>query len=337
MSTPSVFDINQTSLPRDRVQATNDEYLSLFDKSPDARRAQYMKMVNDYYNLVTDFYEFGWGQSFHFAPRFRGESFAASLARHEHYLALKLGLRPGMTVIDIGCGIGGPMRAIARFSGASVVGINNNAYQIERGRKQNIATNLAHLCSFQQADFMKLPFAEGSVDAAYAIEATCHAPDKTALFREILRTLKPGAQFAGYEWCLTDLYDGNNPMHRQLKLGVETGDALPELPHYSEVPRALAAAGFEVIETADLALTSDPETPWYEPLSGQLSLTGIKHTPAGRWLTGQAVRVLERVKIAPKGAYDVSKMLQDAAVALVGAGQTGIFTPAYYFRARKPG
>jgi sterol 24-C-methyltransferase len=336
MSTPSVFDINQKSLPRDRVQSTNDEYLSLFDKSPEARRSQYMKMVNDYYNLVTDFYEFGWGQSFHFAPRFRGESFAASLARHEHYLALKLGLKPGMTVLDIGCGVGGPMRAIARFSGATVVGINNNAYQIERGRKQNIETNLAHLCSFQQADFMKLPFAERSIDAVYAIEATCHAPDKTALFREILRTLKPGAQFAGYEWCLTDLYDGTNPEHRQLKLGVETGDALPELPHYSEVPRALAAAGFEVLETADLALTSDPETPWYEPLSGQLSLNGIKHTPAGRWLTGQAVRALERVKIAPKGSYDVSKMLQDAAVALVGAGQAGIFTPAYFFHARKP-
>jgi sterol 24-C-methyltransferase len=83
MSTPSVFDINQKSLPRDRVQSTNDEYLSLFDKSPEARRSQYMKMVNDYYNLVTDFYEFGWGQSFHFAPRFRGESFAATLAPHQ--------------------------------------------------------------------------------------------------------------------------------------------------------------------------------------------------------------------------------------------------------------
>jgi cyclopropane fatty-acyl-phospholipid synthase-like methyltransferase len=33
-------------------------------------------------------------------------------------------------VIDIGCGIGGPLRAISGFSGAAVVGVNNNAYQV---------------------------------------------------------------------------------------------------------------------------------------------------------------------------------------------------------------
>ena len=48
-------------------------------------------MVNDYYDLVTDFYEYGWGQSFHFAPRHKGESFEASLVRHELYLAARCG------------------------------------------------------------------------------------------------------------------------------------------------------------------------------------------------------------------------------------------------------
>lgn len=36
-------------------------------------------------------------------------------------------------VIDIGCGIGGPLRAISGFSGAAVVGVNNNAYQVRQG------------------------------------------------------------------------------------------------------------------------------------------------------------------------------------------------------------
>ena len=230
MSTPSVFDINQTSLRAIACRPPTTSTCRCSTSRPEARRAQYMKMVNDYYNLVTDFTSSAGGsrslrsalsrrvvRGFAGSPRAPSGAQAGAAARHDR--ARYRLWHPG------------PMRAIARFSGASVVGINNNAYQIERGRKQNIATNLAHLCSFQQADFMGLPFAEGSVDAAYAIEATCHAPDKTALFREILRTLKPGAQFAGYEWCLTDLYDGNNPEHRQLKLGVETGDALPELPH----------------------------------------------------------------------------------------------------------
>ena len=49
-----------------------------------------------YYDLVTDFYEYGWGGSFHFAPRVPGESFEASLVRHERYLARVLGLKPGI-------------------------------------------------------------------------------------------------------------------------------------------------------------------------------------------------------------------------------------------------
>jgi hypothetical protein len=59
-----------------------------------APQREYMDMVNHYYNLATDFYEYGWGSSFHFAPRLKGETFESSLKRHEHFLALRLGLAP---------------------------------------------------------------------------------------------------------------------------------------------------------------------------------------------------------------------------------------------------
>ncbi|KAK8962640.1 Cycloartenol-C-24-methyltransferase [Platanthera guangdongensis] len=72
-------------------------------------------MVNKYYDLTTSFYEFGWGESFHFAPRWKGESLKESIKRHEHFLALQLGLKRGMKVLDVGCGIGGPLREISRF------------------------------------------------------------------------------------------------------------------------------------------------------------------------------------------------------------------------------
>ena len=69
----------------------------------------FANLANLYYDLVTDFYEYGWGRSFHFAPRVPGESFKASIARDEHYIAHVLGLRPGMVVADLGCGVGGPL------------------------------------------------------------------------------------------------------------------------------------------------------------------------------------------------------------------------------------
>ncbi|KAL2478349.1 Cycloartenol-C-24-methyltransferase [Forsythia ovata] len=90
--------------------------------------------VNKYYDLVTSFYEYGWGESFHFAPRWKGESLRESIKRNQHFLALQLGLKPGQKVLDVGCGIGGPLREIARFSSTSVTGLNNNEYQIERGK-----------------------------------------------------------------------------------------------------------------------------------------------------------------------------------------------------------
>ena len=207
---PGLTDLVQTSLPRSDVAPTAARYLALHDAATggvEARQRYYARMVGDFYDLVTDFYEFGWGQSFHFAPRHRGESLAASLARHEFFLALRLGLRPGMHVLDVGCGVGGPMRAIARFSGARIVGINASAYQVRRGLEQTRAAGLEHLCAFRHGDFMEIPHDDGPYDAVYAIEATCHAPERARLFASLARVMRPGALFGSYEWCVTSRYD----------------------------------------------------------------------------------------------------------------------------------
>lgn len=67
----------------------------------------------------------GWAESFHFARYYKGEAFHQALARHEHYLAAQMNLRPGMRVLDVGCGVGGPAREIARFADVEIVGCNN--------------------------------------------------------------------------------------------------------------------------------------------------------------------------------------------------------------------
>lgn len=102
-----------------------------------------MSMVNSFYTLVTDFYEYGWGDSFHFANRYIGESHKESLRRAEYFLALKLNIGQGSQVLDVGCGIGGPMRAIARFSGATITGINNCDYQVRKHTETNTLSCLA--------------------------------------------------------------------------------------------------------------------------------------------------------------------------------------------------
>ncbi len=69
------------------------------------KRKENANMVtNHYYNLVTDFYEYGWSQSFHFARMFQEYGFMDCIRLHEHYLALKLGLDASKRVLDLGCG-----------------------------------------------------------------------------------------------------------------------------------------------------------------------------------------------------------------------------------------
>ncbi|MBC7171981.1 MAG: methyltransferase domain-containing protein [Polyangiaceae bacterium] len=328
----------EPSVDRLAVDETLRDYLGHFEPKDghDPRTTQYTTMVNQYYDLVTDFYERGWGKSFHFAPRFEGESFKDSIVRHEHYLALRLELKPGAKVLDIGCGVGGPMREIARFSGASIDGINNNGNQLAKLRQYNREARLDSRCRGIKADFMALPLEDGSYDAAYAIESTCHAPDKTKVFGEVLRVLRPGGLFGGYEWCLTDSYDATSELDRSLKHRIEVGDGLPSLVPIPDVRRSLEAAGFEVLEITDLALSGDPETPWYLPLRGEPGLAGLPRRGLGRLLTRRAIAGLESLGVAPKGSSDVSRMLNDAADALVEAGQRGIFTPMLFFVARRP-
>jgi len=332
-----------------KLASTIDRYNKLFKEKDEVkgqhkekiqeRQENYMEMVNAYYDIVTDFYEYGWGQSFHFAPRFQGESFAASIARHEHYLAARLGLKPGMKAIDVGCGVGGPMREIAKFCGASIVGVNNNDYQIQRSNILCKRQGLDHLCKTQQADFMSLPFKEGHFDAAYAIEATCHAPDKVGCFSQMFKVLKPGGCFAGYEWCMTDKYDSNNKVHRDIKHKIEHGDSLPDLVHTSVVVQALKDAGFEVLEHFDVAVTAlehGNDVGWYTTLQGGCSLSQLKHSRAGRMFTQQMVDTMELLSLAPKGTSATHKMLCIGADGLAAGGATGIFTPMFFFLARKP-
>lgn len=342
-SGPSLLTVGHWYGTKD-VAKDADEYVRLHNESDggslEARKSNYMKMVNQYYDLVTDFYEYGWGKSFHFGRRFNGEDFDASLARHEQWLGYRAGFQPGMKVIDVGCGVGGPMRAIARFTGATIIGINNNAYQIKRGTVQNEEAGLSHLCSFKQSDFMALDFEENSLDGAYAIEATCHAPDKVACFREIARVLKPGAVFAGYEWCMTDKYDAKNAEHQKIKKMIEEGDSLPDIAHTSEVIAALEAAGFEVVEHKDVGeLEPQNSVPWYATIDasgcGLQALKNFRASKFGTAVTHSVITVLEFLRLAPRGTTATHTFLTNALKGLVAGGKTGIFTPMFYFKAVK--
>jgi len=269
--------------------------------------------------------------------RYVTETFMESIRRSEHYLAARLQAAPGKTLVDLGCGVGGPARSIAGFSGCNVIGINNNDYQIKVARKHNARVGLDKQIDFLKCDFMHIPKPDGYFDGAYAVEALCHSPDRPALFKEIHRVIKPGGYFAAYDWVMTDKYEENNPHHVHLREALEWGNGLPRLTTVTDTIRALEAAGFQIVETFDTLADTHNSTQiaWYAPLAGEFSLKGFRHHPIGRHLTNLMCATLETLRLAPKGTTKVAKLLHKTAEDLVESGKLEIFTPDYFWLCRK--
>lgn len=306
----------------------------------ETRNSQYKKLVNAYYDLATVFYEWGWGPCFHFHYRFPFESFWEATRRHEYQLAAKLNVTREGHVLDVGCGIGGPMRNIARFLSCKVTGITLNPYQVDRGNEicQHDAT-VAEETELVQGDFMDLPFEKNQFQAAYAIEATCHAPDRVRCYKQVYDVLQPGARFVLYEWCMTDKYDPNNENHQFMKKKIEEGNGLPDITTCKECYKAMEAAGFEMVEAYDYSENYEATTkPWMTPLMP--SWNPISQRFQFNWLgskiTNATIYMMELLWIAPKGTIATQKYLQEGAFALRDAGTEKIFTTAYFMVGQKP-
>ncbi|KAG8972523.1 Delta(24)-sterol C-methyltransferase, partial [Tulasnella sp. 427] len=267
------------------------------------------------------------------------------LARHEHYLAAQMGLKPGMRVLDVGCGIGGPAREIARFTDTNITGLNNNDFQIGRARRYTAKAGLSDQVNFVKGDFTKLgaQFGENQFDAVYAIEATVHAPTFESVYGEIYKVLKPGGVFGVYEWVMTDAWDPSIPEHKAIAHGIEIGDGIPEMRTRKDARKALVNVGFQIEHEEDLAERPDP-IPWYYPLEGDFSkaqtwgdyFTVFRTTKFGMWTTSTGVWVLEKIGVVPEGTWAVGETMKVAAKALVDGGRTKLFTPMLLYVCRKP-
>lgn len=103
-----------------------------------------------------------------------------------------------------------------------------------------------------------------------------------------------------------------------------------------QILQSLRDAGFEVLESVDLGAAVRSPVPWYESLGPKWSFSGFKSTPLGIKLTNIAVRLMETLKLAPAGSTEMHTNLSTGALTLYKGGVEDIFTPCYFFVARKP-
>lgn len=154
-----------------------------------------------------------WGEHIHlgyYGPASTATDFREAKAAFVHELVRWSGLDqlpPGSRVLDVGCGIGGSARILAREYGLEVLGISISPAQIARARALTPST-LSH-CRFAVMDALALELEDGSFDAVWSVEACPHMPDKQRYADELLRVLKPGGQLAVADWNRRDPADGS--------------------------------------------------------------------------------------------------------------------------------
>ncbi len=118
------------------------------------------------------------------------------------------GLPAGTTVLDVGCGIGGSSRILARDYGFAVTGITISPQQVRRAQE----LTPSHInAQFQVDDALNLSFPDASFDVVWSIEAGPHMPDKARYAQEMLRVLKPGGILVVADWNQRD--DRRQPLN----------------------------------------------------------------------------------------------------------------------------
>jgi len=110
-------------------------------------------------------------------------------------------LKPGMRVLDVGCGVGGPARTLAAEFGCEVVGLEIVGEFCRAAEMLTEWVGLADLVSFHEGDMRAMPFADAEFDLVFTQHTVMNVAEKAELFAEFRRVLKPPGGLLIYEVC----------------------------------------------------------------------------------------------------------------------------------------
>jgi SAM-dependent methyltransferase len=171
----------------------------------------------------------------------------------------------GCAVLDVGCGLGAiDQLLVAEYGAASVVGIDLDPLLLARMRDRIERAQLSGRIRAVQVEPGPLPFADAEFDVVFSKDSLVQIPDKSAIFAEILRVLRPGGRFIASDW----LRGGGAEYSAEMLEFFRLEGIAYNMATLAESAQALIAAGFVAVEIRD-------RHDWYAELA-QLELTAME-------------------------------------------------------------
>ncbi|HSE05725.1 MAG TPA: methyltransferase domain-containing protein [Methylomirabilota bacterium] len=162
-------------------------------------------------------------------------------------LARRAAIVPGMAVLDVCAGLGGPARFLAHRFGVRVTGVDLTHSRCAAATRLTALVRLSPLVRLVRADAQVLPFRARVFDAAVSQEGLLHVPDKDAVLAECARVLKPGGRLAFSDWIAHPRLEDNERRRLHEWMAAVT------LQGIAGYRARLARAGFHGIEAEDLS------------------------------------------------------------------------------------
>ncbi|MBI4473552.1 MAG: methyltransferase domain-containing protein [Acidobacteria bacterium] len=195
------------------------------------------------------------GHDWHLGYWLNATSPAEAAERLNEVMLNRLPVKEGMSVLDVGCGVGGPACFIAEKTRCQVVGVSNSRLGLAEAERFVRERGLQNLVTFQFAEALEMPFPDESFDAVWSCEALHNFEDKRPFAREVARVLKPGGCAVLGDLFLLKEPDDDGPDLRRLgqfSFHLVTADALIE---------TLRAEGINVDESISIGHHVGPQSP----------------------------------------------------------------------------
>ncbi len=243
--------------------------------------------IQHFYDRSTQIWLDVWGEHMH-----HGYYGADGTERKEHQQAqidlieelLRWGeVDTAKQILDVGCGVGGSARYLAKKFDAKVLGLTLSPVQAERAAMYTEQVNLTDQVEIRAQDMMTLTEADGQFDFIWSLESAEHIADKKGLLEIFHKLLKPGGKFLMITWCHRDVPPTLTEREKNVIENICELYHLPPMISPKDYEDMIQALDFQNIKTADWSEAVKPF--WGAVIQSAMSWRSVRGLLRSGWST----------------------------------------------------